>query len=64
MEGLFYSANSKTFLTISSASSGFLFIISEPLIKNMYAPISIANALTINVFPDPDTPDINNPFIV
>lgn len=61
MAGLFFSAYSKAFLKFPSASPAILDIISGPLIKKKKAPVSLATALAIKVFPDPGGPYSNTP---
>src|SRR4051812_3180064 len=51
--GEFFSASSKAFLRLPSASPAILDMISGPLIKKKNAPVSLATALAINVLPDP-----------
>ena len=59
--GAFFSASSKAFLRFPSASPAILDIISGPLIKKKNAPVSLATARAINVFPDPGGPYNNTP---
>jgi hypothetical protein len=59
--GLFFSASSNAFLKFPSASPAILLIISGPLIKKKNAPVSLATALAISVFPDPGGPYNNTP---
>ncbi len=54
--GLFFSAYSKAFLRFPSASPAIFDMIYGPLIKKKNAPVSLATALAINVFPDPGGP--------
>ncbi len=59
--GLFFSASSKAFLRFPSASPAILDIISGPLIKKKKAPVQLATALAIRVFPDPGGPQSKTP---
>ena len=54
--GLFFSAYSKAFLKLPSASPAIFDMISGPLIKKKKAPVSFATALAIKVLPDPGGP--------
>ena len=54
--GLFFSASSKAFLKFPSASPAIFDIIYGPLIKKKNAPVSLATALAMRVFPDPGGP--------
>lgn len=54
--GEFFSASSKAFLKLLSASPAILDIISGPLIKKKNAPVSLATALAISVLPLPGGP--------
>lgn len=54
--GEFFSASSKAFLRLPSASPAIFDMISGPLIKKKNAPVSFATALAIKVFPDPGGP--------
>lgn len=53
MAGEFFSASSNAFLKLFSASPAILDIISGPFIKKKKAPVSLATARAIKVFPDP-----------
>lgn len=59
--GDYFSASSKAFLKLPSASPAIFDIISGPLIKKKNAPVSLATALAINVLPDPGGPYNNTP---
>ena len=61
MAGLFFSASSKAFLKLPSASPAILDIISGPLIKKKNAPVSLATARAISVLPDPGGPYKSTP---
>jgi hypothetical protein len=54
--GLCFYAYSKAFLRFPSASPAILDIIYGPLIRKKKAPVSLATALAIRVFPDPGGP--------
>ena len=54
--GLFFSASSKAFLRLPSASPAIFDIIYGPLIKKKKAPVSLATALAMSVFPEPGGP--------
>ena len=51
MEGAFFSASSKAFRKLLSLSPASLLMISGPLIRKKKAPVSLATALAIRVFP-------------
>lgn len=51
--GEFFSASSKAFLRLDSDSPASLLMISGPLIRKKKAPVSLATALAIRVFPVP-----------
>jgi len=59
--GDYFSASSKAFLKLDSASPAILDIISGPLIKKKKAPVSLATALAIRVFPEPGGPYSKTP---
>lgn len=61
MEGLCFSASSNAFLKFPSAYPAIFDIISGPFIKKKKAPVSLATALAISVFPDPGGPYNNTP---
>lgn len=54
--GEFFSASSKAFLKLPSASPVILDIISGPFNRKKKAPVSLATALAIRVFPEPGGP--------
>ncbi len=54
--GEFFSASSKAFRRLLSDSPASLLIISGPLIRKKKAPVSLATALAISVFPVPGGP--------
>jgi len=59
--GEFFSASSKALRKFDSDSPANLDMISGPLIKKKNAPVSLATALAISVFPDPGGPNIRMP---
>lgn len=59
--GLFFSASSKAFLKLPSAYPAILLIISGPLMRKKKAPVSLAIALAIRVFPLPGGPNNSTP---
>ncbi len=59
--GLCFSAYSNAFLKFPSASPAIFDMISGPLIKKKNAPVSLATALAIRVFPDPGGPYRSTP---
>jgi len=61
MDGEFFSASSKAFLKFPSASPVILDMISGPLSKKKNAPVSLATALAIRVFPLPGGPYNSTP---
>jgi hypothetical protein len=54
--GLFFSAYSNAFLRFPYAYPAIFDMISGPLIRKKNAPVSLATALAIKVFPDPGGP--------
>lgn len=54
--GLFFSASSKAFLRFPSAYPAIFDIISGPLMRKKKAPVSLATALAMRVFPEPGGP--------
>lgn len=54
--GLCFSASSNAFLKFPSAYPAIFDIIYGPFIKKKNAPVSLATALAINVFPEPGGP--------
>jgi len=56
MAGLCFYAYSKAFLKFPSAYPAIFDIIYGPLIKKKNAPVSLATALAISVFPEPGGP--------
>jgi len=54
--GLCFSAYSKAFLKFPSAYPAIFDIIYGPFIKKKNAPVSLATARAINVFPEPGGP--------
>mmetsp|Transcript_8630 Transcript_8630/g.23424 ORF Transcript_8630/g.23424 Transcript_8630/m.23424 type:complete len:212 (-) Transcript_8630:770-1405(-) len=54
--GEFFSASSNAFLRLDSDSPASLLMISGPLIRKKKAPVSLATARAISVFPDPGGP--------
>ncbi|GMP88859.1 hypothetical protein CsSME_00040688 [Camellia sinensis var. sinensis] len=56
IDGAFFSASSKAFLRLLSLSPANLDMISGPFIQKKKAPVSLATALAINVFPEPGGP--------
>jgi len=61
MAGLFFYAYSKAFLKFPSASPAIFDMIYGPLIKKKKAPVSLATALAMSVFPDPGGPNKRTP---
>mmetsp|Transcript_74076 Transcript_74076/g.130738 ORF Transcript_74076/g.130738 Transcript_74076/m.130738 type:complete len:276 (+) Transcript_74076:1768-2595(+) len=61
IEGAFFSASSKALRRFPSDSPAILDMISGPLIKKKNAPVSLATARAISVFPDPGGPYIKIP---
>ena len=56
IEGEFFSASSKAFLRLDSDSPASLDMISGPLMRKKKAPVSLATARAISVFPEPGGP--------
>mmetsp|Transcript_5523 Transcript_5523/g.13299 ORF Transcript_5523/g.13299 Transcript_5523/m.13299 type:complete len:319 (+) Transcript_5523:1298-2254(+) len=61
MAGAFFSASSNALRRLLSDSPAIFDIISGPLIKKKNAPVSLATARAIRVFPDPGGPYSNTP---
>mmetsp|Transcript_5131 Transcript_5131/g.7586 ORF Transcript_5131/g.7586 Transcript_5131/m.7586 type:complete len:223 (-) Transcript_5131:797-1465(-) len=61
MAGAFFSASSNALRRLDSLSPAILDMISGPLIKKKKAPVSLATARAIRVFPDPGGPYNNTP---
>mmetsp|Transcript_13821 Transcript_13821/g.28273 ORF Transcript_13821/g.28273 Transcript_13821/m.28273 type:complete len:254 (+) Transcript_13821:1090-1851(+) len=61
MEGAFFSASSKAFLRLLSLSPAILDMISGPLMRKKKAPVSLATARAMRVFPDPGGPYRSTP---
>ena len=59
MAGAFFSASSKAFRRLLSLSPASLLMISGPLMRKKKAPVSLATALAISVFPA-QRPEIAN----
>lgn len=59
--GAFFSASSKAFLKLPSASPAIFDMISGPLIKKKKAPVSLATALAMSVLPVPGGPNRSTP---
>lgn len=59
--GLCFSAYSKAFLKFPSASPAIFDMISGPLMRKKNAPVSLATARAIKVFPDPGGPYSKTP---
>ncbi|BAS82334.1 Os03g0151850 [Oryza sativa Japonica Group] len=56
IDGAFFSASSNAFLRLLSLSPASFDIISGPLIRKKKAPVSLATALAMRVFPEPGGP--------
>mmetsp|Transcript_28921 Transcript_28921/g.62302 ORF Transcript_28921/g.62302 Transcript_28921/m.62302 type:complete len:272 (-) Transcript_28921:578-1393(-) len=59
--GAFFSASSKALRRLDSDSPAILDMISGPLIRKKKAPVSLATARAMRVFPDPGGPKSNTP---
>mmetsp|Transcript_48604 Transcript_48604/g.121352 ORF Transcript_48604/g.121352 Transcript_48604/m.121352 type:complete len:306 (+) Transcript_48604:1020-1937(+) len=61
MEGAFFSASAKALRRLSSDSPAILDMISGPLIRKKKAPVSLATARAMRVFPEPGGPYMSKP---